>query len=125
MDGDDIFADKHEEPAHAAPQGYGYSRPHAPAVHAQSAMERPSVDAYGAFDGDMPGAPRSDAGASRTMQLAYDDPCGWYSGPLTTDAQVRASVMSDVGYAPQPVPTPQPYQQQAYGGRPASGYGYQ
>lgn len=40
-------------------------------------MARPSVDAYGAFDGDMPGAvhsPRSD-GASRTMQLAYDDPC--------------------------------------------------
>lgn len=72
-----------------------------------SAMSRPSMDAYGAFDGDMPGN-QAQAGAgqtSRTMEMAYTDPY----------AQIRASLMSEPvsgGYAlPQAQPgysMPQP-----------------
>jgi hypothetical protein len=53
------------------PRGYAYAG-------AGSQMERPSVDAYGAFDGDMPGHREEQQrlqGPSRTMQMAYSDPC--------------------------------------------------
>ena len=79
---DDVFADKHEAPAvtqplvsepqemsPTRPLRTGYGR-----VQADSAMARPSVDAYGAFDGDMPGSDRREQ-PSRTMQMAYADPC--------------------------------------------------
>jgi hypothetical protein len=45
-----------------------------------SHLERPSVDAYGAFDGDMPGNREEQhrlQTPSRTMQMAYADPCEW------------------------------------------------
>jgi hypothetical protein len=91
-------------------------------------MERPSVDAYGAFDGDMPGNREEQQRLqtpSRTMQMAYADPCerGVASGAAaskcywantlkgitdwsSTDAQIRQSLMeprgSGYGYNPQP-----------------------
>lgn len=74
-----VFADKHEAAprpySEAAPRPYsGYAAPSAAA--ADSAMARPSVDAYGAFDGDMPGAMHHASDEpSRTMQMAYQDPC--------------------------------------------------
>lgn len=78
---DDVFADKYEaSPApqraddYAQPRPYSYGRPGVLAQQDQGAMSRPSVDAYGAFDGDMPGA-RGEP--SRTMQMAYNDPCEW------------------------------------------------
>jgi hypothetical protein len=76
--GNNIFADKHEEPQPAAlhtaprPARNDYAR----VQTADSAMARPSVDAYGAFDGDMPGSERRDQ-PSRTLQMAYSDPCEW------------------------------------------------
>ncbi|WVF65656.1 hypothetical protein IAT40_000387 [Kwoniella sp. CBS 6097] len=73
------------------------------------AMARPSVDAYGAFDGDMPGSNGHGQGhgmeqePSRTMQLAYTDPY----------AQIRASLMNNpTGYA---APPQQQQQQPLYG----------
>ncbi|GMK59348.1 hypothetical protein CspeluHIS016_0703630 [Cutaneotrichosporon spelunceum] len=98
---DDVFADKYEaEPgpqragnAHAPGRPYSQGRPGAFAQQEQTAMSRPSVDAYGAFDGDMPGA-RGES--SRTMQMAYSDPY----------ADVRAQVMEDGGFG-HPTPPPQ------------------
>ncbi|WRT68953.1 uncharacterized protein IL334_005935 [Kwoniella shivajii] len=108
--------------------GYGYSAPiQDNAVgngNGHGALGRPSVDAYGAFDGDMPGGqhPSSlgiDNGQSRTMQLAYNDPY----------AQIRASLMntptpSQTGYA-----QPQQHNQPLYGNgglpNPPSYGGYQ
>nr|XP_018259072.1 uncharacterized protein I303_08615 [Kwoniella dejecticola CBS 10117]OBR81230.1 hypothetical protein I303_08615 [Kwoniella dejecticola CBS 10117] len=97
---DERYADKGESnselPASASgydtPGGYGYARPNQTQTQtaadlAGGALSRPSVDAYGAFDGDMPGAVGGrhgynssvssipDGGQSRTMQLAYTDPC--------------------------------------------------
>lgn len=103
-----VFADKHEEqshvvsgaqyasgPLHSAPKPYAYPAP--AGVASDSAMARPSVDAYGAFDGDMPGAMGHHGGAahhgegepSRTLQMAFQDPY----------AEVRQNVLND-GYAP-------------------------
>ncbi|WVR09135.1 hypothetical protein IAU60_006197 [Kwoniella sp. DSM 27419] len=79
--------------------GYGYTRP---GVHG-GAMARPSVDVYGAFDGDMPGAGGATDEPSRTMQLAYDDPY----------AQIRASLMDNS--APTGYPARHQAPQQAYG----------
>lgn len=104
-DRDDVFADKYEatptrvqpgnEWTQPQPRPYSYGQP---GVLAQqdpsSALSRPSVDAYGAFDGDMPGARASEP--SRTMQMAYSDPY----------ADVRAQVMADGGFG-QPTPPPQ------------------
>jgi hypothetical protein len=111
---DDVFADKYE--ASPAPQRaddtytpsrpYSYGRPNVLAQQEQSAMSRPSVDAYGAFDGDMPGARNE---PSRTMQMAYSDPY----------ADVRAQVMADGGFGH---PTPPP--QLAYSPSPAGRPGY-
>ncbi|KAL7421219.1 hypothetical protein Q5752_004104 [Cryptotrichosporon argae] len=95
--------DRHDEPeaedavysnggrGHARPEmGYAYARPVsaggtgtvgsfvAQGMESQQALARPSVDAYGAFESDMPGQ-------SRTMQLAYTDPY----------AQIRASLLTD------------------------------
>ncbi|GFZ47485.1 hypothetical protein JCM24511_05229 [Saitozyma sp. JCM 24511] len=74
-------------------RGSGYGNANA------SHMERPSVDAYGAFDGDMPGNREEQQRLqtpSRTMQMAYADPY----------AQIRQSLMdprgSGYGYNPQP-----------------------
>lgn len=81
---DDVFADKYEAGAPPVqPAPYGYGRPNVLAQQdASSAMARPSVDAYGAFDGDMPGArvPVPGYEPSRTMQMAaYSDPCKYCS----------------------------------------------
>lgn len=80
---DDPYADKHEVTG-AAPAGsatgyeaYGYT---AAGHDDDAAFGRPSMDTYGAF-ADSPGAgrPMSDVRGgdeqSRTMQLAYSDPC--------------------------------------------------
>ncbi|BEI99472.1 hypothetical protein CcaverHIS631_0405150 [Cutaneotrichosporon cavernicola] len=95
---DDVFADKYEaspapqrvDDVYAQPRPYSYGRPGVFAQQEQAAMSRPSVDAYGAFDGDMPGARMEQ---SRTMQMAYSDPY----------ADVRAQVMADGGFG-QPTP---------------------
>ncbi|KAL1406041.1 hypothetical protein Q8F55_007724 [Vanrija albida] len=79
---DDVFADKHEAYPLGPSGGASYRN-----FQADSAMARPSVDAYGAFDGDMPGA--APQRSSRTMQMAFQDPY----------ADVRASVLADQGYA--------------------------
>lgn len=83
----DVFADKYEATPTpmrtearnqwAQPQPYGYGRPNVLAQQeASSALSRPSVDAYGAFDGDMPGG---GVEPSRTMQMAaYSDPCEFF-----------------------------------------------
>jgi hypothetical protein len=80
---DDPYADKHESSG-AGPSGavtgyesYGYAR--APVVDEDNAFGRPSMDAYGAFDEDPRAHGRGSQGGgeetSRTMQLAYSDPC--------------------------------------------------
>ncbi|OCF40260.1 hypothetical protein I317_05954 [Kwoniella heveanensis CBS 569] len=84
----------------APSNGYGGA-----AAGGAGAMARPSVDAYGAFDGDMPGSNSHgmEQEPSRTMQLAYTDPY----------AQIRASLMNNpTGYAPQ---QQQQQQQSLYG----------
>nr|XP_019009744.1 uncharacterized protein I206_05304 [Kwoniella pini CBS 10737]OCF48525.1 hypothetical protein I206_05304 [Kwoniella pini CBS 10737] len=117
---DERYADKGSEPnnelsSYDTPGGYGYARPTTAEPISEGALSRPSVDAYGAFDGDMPGARQGqhqynssvstigDGGQSRTMQLAYNDPY----------AQIRASLMNNpapqAGYAQQQQP------QQLYG----------
>jgi hypothetical protein len=72
-----VYEDPYGETADA---GYGYTR----AEDSRDARGRASVDAYGAFDGDgMPGPGAQGQGQgqgqaeepSRTMQLAYTDPC--------------------------------------------------
>jgi hypothetical protein len=75
---DDVFDDKHEAVENAPPNRVPSARPqthdYARVQTSDSAMARPSVDAYGAFDGDMPGSePRMQT--SRTLQMAYNDPC--------------------------------------------------
>lgn len=104
---DDVFDDKHREQQAPA---LDYSQHAAPRMnpmvhqHQQSAaLARPSVDAYGAFDGDMPGAQPQ----SRTMQMAssaYADPYAQVRAALDTPYQIPAQ------YTP-----PQPYSQPAYG----------
>ncbi|WWC91316.1 uncharacterized protein L201_006259 [Kwoniella dendrophila CBS 6074] len=120
-----ILANDDERYADKGTENYGYSNSNS--AHNQNpeqnrngnALSRPSVDAYGAFDGDMPGgnvpshqnntsissfsglnAQDNGNGQSRTMQLAYNDPY----------AQIRASLQS--GYAP---PAQQQQTQQLYG----------
>ncbi|WVQ64016.1 uncharacterized protein L199_002175 [Kwoniella botswanensis] len=115
---DERYADKGDSHANETPitasNGYGYSRTNVPSsvggMQDHNALSRPSVDAYGAFDGDMPGGTNQhsllsdNSGQSRTMQLAYTDPY----------AQIRASLMSPTssqsGYAAQ-----QQAPQQLYG----------
>lgn len=70
------YADKQESqsyfPTYDTPAAdHGYGRPN------DTAMSRPSLDPYGAFAGDMLGRGRNERveEPSRTMQLAYDDPC--------------------------------------------------
>jgi hypothetical protein len=82
----DPYADKHEvyEGYADGRTGYesgGYQRTSTgipERAEENGAFGRPSLDAYGSFDGDMPGnrasAVEGDE-ASRTMQLAYTDPC--------------------------------------------------
>ncbi|CAK9786848.1 hypothetical protein CC85DRAFT_309288 [Cutaneotrichosporon oleaginosum] len=101
---DDVFADKYEaspaprlDDAYAQPRPYAHGRPGVLAQQEQTAMSRPSVDAYGAFDGDMPGA-HAHAEPSRTMQMAYNDPY----------ADLRAQVVADGGFG-HPTPPPQHY----------------
>ena len=85
---EDPYADKEEDDHrnnndHARGGGYesyGYGQTRvAPRPEENGAFGRPSMDAYGAFDGDMPAArmPQVSQGdeRSRTMQLAYNDPC--------------------------------------------------
>lgn len=106
---DDVFDDKHQERPTAMPT-VDYSGHAAPAPRVNPAMQqpqmqasalaRPSVDVYGAFDGDMPGAQAQ----SRTMQMAYADPY----------AQVRASLDTPYQMPAQYTP-PQPYGAPAYG----------
>lgn len=70
----DVFADKHEAYPHGSSgPAYAYRTGFQP----DSAMGRPSVDAYGAFDGDMPGA--GPQRTSRTMQMAFQDPCEFHA----------------------------------------------
>ncbi|WVQ93296.1 hypothetical protein IAU59_000364 [Kwoniella sp. CBS 9459] len=84
---------------HAPSDGYGGG--YSTGTGAGGAMARPSVDAYGAFDGDMPGNSAghgTEQEPSRTMQLAYNDPY----------AQIRASLMNNpTGYVPQAPHQPQ------------------
>ena len=66
----------YDRPQAQRPQRQSYY-PVQPAPTGGPAMSRPSMDAYGAFDGDMPGN-QAQAGAgqtSRTMEMAYTDPC--------------------------------------------------
>ncbi|KAE8543463.1 hypothetical protein D1P53_000177 [Cryptococcus gattii VGV] len=72
-----------------------------PSVDHHPMLSRTSIDVYGAFDGD--GMPRVDE-PSRTMQLAYTDPCKIFDGmtdvklirllPPFADAQIRQSLMN-------------------------------
>lgn len=73
-----------------------------PSVDHHPMLSRTSIDVYGAFDGD--GMPRVDE-PSRTMQLAYTDPCKIFDGmtdseahsvtsDLFADAQIRHSLMN-------------------------------
>nr|XP_019047949.1 hypothetical protein I302_04569 [Kwoniella bestiolae CBS 10118]OCF26879.1 hypothetical protein I302_04569 [Kwoniella bestiolae CBS 10118] len=115
---DERYADKGEDQTPTtASNGYGHSRPTAaPAAHdGANALSRPSVDAYGAFDGDMPGGAGGQSqrpvleshgsGQSRTMQLAYTDPY----------AQIRASLMSPTSSQPGYPAQQQQQPQQLYG----------
>ncbi|KAK8843387.1 hypothetical protein IAR55_007044 [Kwoniella newhampshirensis] len=77
---------------HSPPNGYGYPSSQRPS----EGQIRPSVDAYGAFDGD--GMPGDDQEPSRTMQLAYNDPY----------AQIRASLMSNPNSGNHAQPASQP-----------------
>ncbi|TYJ54098.1 hypothetical protein B9479_005284 [Cryptococcus floricola] len=74
---------RREEQPYDPTTNYGYSQPSRPATQQQ--LGRPSVDAYGAFDGDgMPGGEQP----SRTMQMAS------YSDPY---AQIRSSLQTGQG----------------------------
>ncbi|KAK4684351.1 hypothetical protein P7C73_g5831, partial [Tremellales sp. Uapishka_1] len=94
--------------------GYGYGRP-------ADVEGRASVDAYGAFDGD--GMPRNEE-QSRTMPLAYNDPCASRLDPTSgrelildviVDAQIRQSLNNPAvgtGYTAPPgtgLPNPPTY----------------
>lgn len=103
---EDVFDDKYQERQAPMPT-VDYSGHAAPRVNPMvqqqvqpSALARPSVDVYGAFDGDMPGAQAQ----SRTMQMAYSDPYAQVRASLDTPYQMPAQ------YAP-----PQPYGSPAYG----------
>ncbi|WWD21095.1 hypothetical protein CI109_105576 [Kwoniella shandongensis] len=99
------------------PGGYGYPTSNRAGAGTGVGASRPSVDAYGAFDGD--GMPHSndDTEPSRTMQLAYNDPY----------AQIRASLMHDpnshAGYA-QAASQPGLYANGGLPNPPAYGGGY-
>lgn len=74
---EDPYADKHEaqtgynQPTATGYERYGYDQTPG---NENDAFGRPSMDAYGAFEDDRG---RSQVGdeTSRTMQLAYTDPC--------------------------------------------------
>lgn len=59
-----------------------------PSVVHHPMLSRPSIDVYGAFDGD--GMPRVDE-PNRTMQLAYTDPCKISHGMTDSRAHSIAS----------------------------------
>lgn len=61
-----------------------------PSVDHHPMLSRPSIDVYGAFDGD--GMPRVDE-PSRTMQLAYTDPCKIFHGMSDTRAHSVTSTL--------------------------------
>lgn len=115
--GEDVFDDKHEQQAlptvdysgHAAPaphpsrlaqqqQQQQAQQPlmQQPSAIPQSALARPSVDVYGAFDGDMPGAVPP---LSRTMQMAaFNDPYAQVRASLDTPYQMPAQYTPPAGY---------------------------
>ncbi|WVQ75450.1 hypothetical protein IAR50_005075 [Cryptococcus sp. DSM 104548] len=86
--------DRRDEQPYNPAANYGYAQPR---PLTQQQLGRPSVDAYGAFDGDgMPGGEQP----SRTMQMAsYSEPS--YSDPY---AQIRSSLQT--GRPAQPVYNP-------------------
>lgn len=60
-----------------------------PSVDHHPMLSRTSIDVYGAFDGD--GMPRVDE-PSRTMQLAYTDPCKIFDGMTDSEAHSVTSI---------------------------------
>lgn len=119
------------EPVDDTSIDYGYSRPVAGYDPAMGG--RASVDPYGAFGGDgmpqatptpapydRPGMPKKEP--SRTMQLAYDDPCEFlHPYPLLSqanesDANVRAALSTPAPASATSYAQPQQYQ---HGGLPA------
>lgn len=59
-----------------------------PSVDHHPMLSRTSIDVYGAFDGDS--MPRVDE-PSRTMQLAYTDPCKIFDGMTDSEAHAVTS----------------------------------
>lgn len=117
----DPYADKHEvyEGYVDGRTGYesgGYQRTGTgipERAEENGAFGRPSLDAYGSFDGDMPGNRASAVGgdeASRTMQLAYTDPYAHIKQSLmaTAPAPMYSSQQSTQQYS-QVLPNPPQY----------------
>lgn len=105
---DDPYADKHEPAGsavapmatHTGYESYAYSG--ARANDQEDAFGRPSMDAYGAFDeshgrgGGMATSPGVDE-TSRTMQLAYTDPCESCDQNLADPKTLRFAKVSWLG----------------------------
>ncbi len=112
---DERYADKPEPesyfPPYKAPvAGYGYSQP------SENVSSRPSLDVYGRMSADVPPpvVMKRREEPSRTLQLAFNDPCECFSKPAANedadkgiDAQLRAALLPSSGGGYQP-PVGQP-----------------